>query len=153
MRAQVGAGFPPPPFVIASNHLSFLDPPLIGAVYGSRVRFLALAELFGNHRLLDLMMDAFEVIEIRRNTVPLGPLRQCLAHLREGGVVAAFPSYYALVYRARTRLDDSLDVVAAHGLGGTTGALLTGVFAAKWWNGTVDWDDDAVFRMEPPAPA
>ena len=22
-----------------------------------------------------------------------------------------------------------------------------------WWNGTVDWDDDAVFRMEPPAPA
>lgn len=21
-----------------------------------------------------------------------------------------------------------------------------------WWNGTVDWDDDAVFRMEPPAP-
>ena len=48
------------------------------------------------------------------------------------GVVAAFPSYYALLYRARTRLDDSLDVVAAHGLGGTVGALLTGVFAAKW---------------------
>ena len=54
------------------------------------------------------------------------------------GMVAAFPSYYALVYRARTRLDDSLDVVAAHGLGGTVGALLTGVFASKAWNGTVD---------------
>ncbi len=54
------------------------------------------------------------------------------------GVLAAFPSYYALVYRARTRLDDSLDVVAAHGLGGTVGALLTGVFASKNWNGTVD---------------
>ena len=54
------------------------------------------------------------------------------------GAVAAFPSYYALVYRARTRLDDSLDVVAAHGLGGTVGALLTGVFASKNWNGTVD---------------
>ena len=22
-----------------------------------------------------------------------------------------------------------------------------------WWSGTVDWSDDAVFRMEPPAPA
>jgi Amt family ammonium transporter len=54
------------------------------------------------------------------------------------GMVAAFPSYYALVYRARTRLDDSLDVVAAHGLGGTVGALLTGVLAAKSWNGTAE---------------
>jgi len=54
------------------------------------------------------------------------------------GMVAAFPSYFALVYRARTRLDDSLDVVAAHGLGGTVGALLTGVLASKGWNGTVD---------------
>jgi Amt family ammonium transporter len=31
------------------------------------------------------------------------------------GGFAAFPSYYALIWRARTRLDDSLDVVAAHG--------------------------------------
>jgi ammonium transporter, Amt family len=54
------------------------------------------------------------------------------------GGLAAFPSYYALVWRARTRLDDSLDVVAAHGLGGTVGALLTGVFAEKAWNGTTD---------------
>jgi Amt family ammonium transporter len=54
------------------------------------------------------------------------------------GGVAAFPSYFALLYRARTRLDDSLDVVAAHGLGGTVGALLTGVLAQKAWNGTAD---------------
>jgi Amt family ammonium transporter len=54
------------------------------------------------------------------------------------GMIAAFPSYFALLYRARTRLDDSLDVVAAHGLGGTVGALLTGVFASKAWNGTAD---------------
>ncbi len=54
------------------------------------------------------------------------------------GMIAAFPSYFALLYRARTRLDDSLDVVAAHGLGGTVGALMTGVFASKAWNGTAD---------------
>jgi Amt family ammonium transporter len=51
------------------------------------------------------------------------------------GGLAAFPSYFALLLRARTRLDDSLDVVAAHGVGGTVGALLTGVFASKAWNG------------------
>ena len=54
------------------------------------------------------------------------------------GALAAAPSYFALLYRARTRLDDSLDVVAAHGIGGITGALLTGVFAQKHWNGTTD---------------
>jgi Amt family ammonium transporter len=54
------------------------------------------------------------------------------------GAVSAFPSYFAIVWRARTRLDDSLDVVAAHGLGGTVGALLTGVLAEKAWNGTAD---------------
>src|SRR5262252_8475046 len=54
------------------------------------------------------------------------------------GAFAAFPSYFALILRARTSLDDSLDVVAAHGLGGTVGALLTGVFAQKAMNGVAD---------------
>ena len=54
------------------------------------------------------------------------------------GAIAAVPSYYALVWRVRTRLDDSLDVVAAHGVGGMVGAILTGVFAQKSWNGVAD---------------
>jgi len=52
------------------------------------------------------------------------------------GAISALPSYFGILYRSRTRLDDSLDVVAAHGLGGMTGALLTGVFAASAWGGT-----------------
>jgi Amt family ammonium transporter len=54
------------------------------------------------------------------------------------GGLAAFPSYFGLIWRARTSLDDSLDVVAAHGVGGTVGALLTGVFAQKSLNGVAD---------------
>src|SRR5206468_1175564 len=54
------------------------------------------------------------------------------------GGLAAIPSYFGLLYRAKTNLDDSLDVVAAHGLGGTVGALLTGVFAQKALNGVAD---------------
>ncbi|GBD18430.1 Ammonia channel [bacterium HR27] len=54
------------------------------------------------------------------------------------GALAAFPSYFALLWRARTRLDDSLDVFAAHGVGGLTGAVLTGVFAQESWNGVAD---------------
>ena len=54
------------------------------------------------------------------------------------GAIAAFPSYIGLIVRAKTGLDDSLDVVAAHGLGGTVGALLTGVFAQRSLNGLAD---------------
>ena len=54
------------------------------------------------------------------------------------GAIAAVPSYLALILRAKTSLDDSLDVVAAHGVGGTVGALLTGVFADKSLNGLFD---------------
>ena len=54
------------------------------------------------------------------------------------GAIAAIPSYFGLVIRAKTSLDDSLDVVAAHGVGGTVGALLTGVFADKALNGVSD---------------
>jgi len=51
------------------------------------------------------------------------------------GAIAAIPSYLGLIIRVKTTLDDSLDVVAAHGVGGTVGALLTGVFADKAING------------------
>jgi len=54
------------------------------------------------------------------------------------GAIAAVPSYLGLMIRVKTSLDDSLDVVAAHGVGGTVGALLTGLFAQKSWNGVAD---------------
>ena len=61
----------------------------------------------------------------------VGPLAAMLI-----GAIAAFPSYYAIVRRARTSTDDSLDVAAAHGMGGLVGALLTGVLARAMWGGT-----------------
>jgi Amt family ammonium transporter len=45
------------------------------------------------------------------------------------GGVAACISYYAIQLRQKTKLDESLDVFACHGLGGTWGALATGLFA------------------------
>ncbi len=51
------------------------------------------------------------------------------------GVLAALASYFALLWRAGSNFDDSLDVVAAHGVAGLVGALLTGVFADAAWSG------------------
>jgi Amt family ammonium transporter len=50
------------------------------------------------------------------------------------GVVAALPSYGMIMWRPRTRLDESLDVLAAHGTAGLTGILFIGFFAERSWN-------------------
>ncbi|MGI8558410.1 MAG: ammonium transporter [Solirubrobacteraceae bacterium] len=51
------------------------------------------------------------------------------------GAVAALPSYAFIIWRPRTRLDETLDVLAAHGLAGLTGILFIGFFAQHSWNG------------------
>jgi Amt family ammonium transporter len=40
-----------------------------------------------------------------------------------------------IVWRPRTRLDETLDVLAAHGLAGLTGILFIGFVAQHSWNG------------------
>lgn len=91
LRVEAPHGFPSPPFVVAANHYSFLDPPILGAVVGRRVRFLALADLFGNYRLLDFALRAFEVIPVRRGERQVSVVRDALIHLESGGIVAVFP--------------------------------------------------------------
>jgi len=47
------------------------------------------------------------------------------------GLVAGFICYYAINLKTKLGYDDSLDVVGVHGVGGTWGALATGLFASK----------------------
>src|SRR5947209_7835010 len=51
------------------------------------------------------------------------------------GAIAALPSYALILWRPRTRLDETLDVLAAHGMAGMTGILFIGFFAQHSWNG------------------
>ncbi len=54
------------------------------------------------------------------------------------GALAALPSYAVIVLRPRTRVDETLDVLAAHGIAGFTGILFIGFFAQVSWNGASD---------------
>jgi len=52
------------------------------------------------------------------------------------GITAGVVCFYATQYVKRTlKIDDSLDVFSVHGVGGVTGSLLTGVFAASGLGG------------------
>jgi Amt family ammonium transporter len=54
------------------------------------------------------------------------------------GFLVAFPCYALIAYRTRTRVDETLDVLAAHGIAGFTGILFIGFFAQASWNGISD---------------
>ncbi|HET9153049.1 MAG TPA: ammonium transporter [Solirubrobacterales bacterium] len=54
------------------------------------------------------------------------------------GALAALPSYGIIVWRTRTRVDETLDVLAAHGTAGFFGILFIGFFAQASWNGVSD---------------
>jgi Amt family ammonium transporter len=54
------------------------------------------------------------------------------------GALAALPSYIMIQWRPRTRLDETLDVLAAHGLAGLFGIVFIGFAAQKGWNGVSD---------------
>src|SRR5512144_492824 len=54
------------------------------------------------------------------------------------GALGAFPSYGIIVWRTRTRVDETLDVLAAHGTAGFIGILFIGFFAQASWNGVSD---------------
>jgi Amt family ammonium transporter len=54
------------------------------------------------------------------------------------GALVAIPCYLVIAYRPRTRVDETLDVLAAHGVAGFTGILFIGLFAQASWNGVSD---------------
>ena len=78
------------PFILASNHISFLDPPLLGVACPRRLRFLARADLF-RKPLLGFYLRSVGVIPLKRGETDLTAVRSALVRLDQGEGVAIFP--------------------------------------------------------------
>ena len=76
--------------IIASNHISFWDPPLIGAVLPREVHFLAKEELFSNP-VFGALIRSYNAIPIRRGMVDLSGMARAVETLRRGGALMLFP--------------------------------------------------------------
>lgn len=79
------------PLVVASNHFSHLDVPLVGFSLDRYTRFLAVDELYGRSRLFDAMIGFFGAIPLDRDGYPVGAMRTAISHLEEGQVIGLFP--------------------------------------------------------------
>jgi 1-acyl-sn-glycerol-3-phosphate acyltransferase len=82
---------PEGPKVIAANHFSHLDIPVVAAAVRRPVRFLAVDELYGQNLFLESVLAGYGAIPLSRSRVPLGAIRVALRHLEDGGSVGLFP--------------------------------------------------------------
>jgi 1-acyl-sn-glycerol-3-phosphate acyltransferase len=78
------------PVLIAPNHLSFLDPPLMGCALQRPGWFMAKAELFNipGFRWLITQMHAYPV---RRGVADRAAMKRTLDYLKNGEIVCIFP--------------------------------------------------------------
>lgn len=78
------------PVILAANHLSYLDPPLIGVAMDRPVHFMAKAELF-RIPIFSNFLRAIHTIPVRRGGADRAAIREAFAVLERGGVFALFP--------------------------------------------------------------
>lgn len=76
--------------VLASNHVSYLDPPLMGCAVDRPVRFMAKKELF-DIPVLGPIIRRLGAFPVRRGGNDRQAIRQALEILRSGGVLGIFP--------------------------------------------------------------
>ncbi len=79
------------PVILASNHASFLDPPLVGAALHRQINYLARKSLFRNP-LMAAVLRSWNVVPVERDSGAGGAgLKAILDRLIAGGAIILFP--------------------------------------------------------------
>jgi len=81
---------PPPPFVLACNHRSFLDPPLVGMCAREPVSYFARANLW-RVPVVALMLRVMHSIPVEREHPGMSSMKGAVDRLRNGISVLVFP--------------------------------------------------------------
>ncbi len=79
------------PLIVVSNHLNFVDPPLLATALGKprRVRFMAKVELFNGP--LGLIVKLYGAFPVRRFDADVAAMLAAERILRHGGALGMFP--------------------------------------------------------------
>lgn len=87
-----GAGSVPKqgPLVVAANHRSYLDVPILGALFPRTIHFMGKRELF-EHNVFVPLLRGLHGFPVDRQRFDLGSIRHALKLLRRGEVVGMFP--------------------------------------------------------------
>jgi 1-acyl-sn-glycerol-3-phosphate acyltransferase len=78
------------PVILASNHASYIDPPLVGAGVTRHINFLARDSIF-RVPVLSAILRSWEVVPVDRDGGTGRGLKLILRRLEEGGAIILFP--------------------------------------------------------------
>lgn len=78
------------PALIASNHVSYLDPPFIGSTFDEDIYFLARKSLF-RFALTKWLLTRWQAIPVDRDRPDPGSIKTIFRRLKEGKKVIIFP--------------------------------------------------------------
>ena len=81
---------PPGPWILACNHLSHFDPPLIAGAFRRPLDFMAMRELF-RPAWFGFLLRAANVIPVGRRQADTTALKAALQRLEQGRIVCVFP--------------------------------------------------------------
>ena len=78
------------PVILASNHLSFLDPPLVGTGVNRSINYMARKSLF-RYPGIGALLRSWNAVPIDRDGGSASGLKEILDRLKRGGAIIMFP--------------------------------------------------------------
>lgn len=88
--------------IIASNHRSYVDPPVVTAAISRELYFLAKRELFGN-KVFGGLISSLNAVPISRDKIDRKGLKGAIEILNQGNLLLVFPE------GTRSKKDDFLE--------------------------------------------
>lgn len=76
--------------ILASNHISLLDPPAVGILIKRQVRFMAKEELF-KVPVLGMLIKSFGAYPVKRGGVSIDAIKSSISLLKSGEIMGIFP--------------------------------------------------------------
>jgi len=77
-------------FILASNHISYLDPIALGIACPRKLNFMARHDLFSNY-LFSKWLSCVGVFPVKRNSADLSALKEAMRRLKNGAGLVLFP--------------------------------------------------------------
>lgn len=77
-------------YILASNHLSYMDPIILGVICKQRLNYMARHDLFLNKRF-GIYLRLLGVFPVKRNSADFSAMKEALRRLRVGKSLLVFP--------------------------------------------------------------
>lgn len=97
--------------ILASNHVSNLDPMIIGLACSKRLSYVAKESLFKNS-VFSFFLHQVGAFPIRRESSDIGAIKEALKRLKQGGRIVIFPSGTRMTKAAENKVQPGIALLA-----------------------------------------